>query len=347
MLLFAEGFDGIGPTGTPEYEAYLFDYVATSYCAFSTNYGRLDIGAQISTLPSIGKIISMSGSTLIMGIAIKRVSVVPLSDGHVYNEYLTFFSAGAGSTPQITVTLDSTGTELQIRGGDYNDTVLATSAFNQVVGDWYYLELKIVFNSSGSVEMKIDGSVVASATGVNTDIGETGTCGYIELGANSSYHLEHIDDWYICDATGSYNNTYLGDVWVKVAVPTSDGVDQDFAYSTGSDGYALVDEIPPAAADYVVGDAVGERFSVGVTASDDGRSIFGIVVNQIDLNTDAGTRGFKQFVNNAATEVQSAGKSANITPHRRSFVVERDPDSGGAWTPALINSAEFGVEITS
>lgn len=348
MLIFAEGFDGIGTSGAPLYESELFDYVNTAYCAFSTDYGRLNIGVQASSHPSIGKSFTMSGSTMIFGIAIYRFNQFVQSDGASGNEYLTFFSGGVGATKQITVTRDSTGTELQIRSGSYNGSVLATTSFSQELQTWYYLELKVVINAStGSVELKIDGNVVASASGVNTDPAGSGSFDYVELTGSSTYHVEYFDDWYICDGSGSYNTDYLGDVNIECLAPTSDGADQDFALSTGTDGYALVDEIPASDTDYVEGDAVAERFSVGVTAANDGRTIYGVMINQLDINPDVGTMGIKLFANNNASENQSAEFTVGSTEKRRFFVVERDPDSGGAWTYSILNASEFGVEITS
>src|SRR5437764_673985 len=56
----------------------------------------------------------------------------------------------------------------------------------------------------------------------------------------------YLDDLYVCDATGTTNNTFLGDVRVHTLVPSGNGTDSGL---TGSDGnqvnnYQLVNTVP-------------------------------------------------------------------------------------------------------
>jgi hypothetical protein len=186
------------------------------------------------------------------------------------------------------------------------------------------------------------------------DIGDGG-CNAVKI-VGSHYvpgGLNHyIDDFYICDDTGDFNNDFLGDVRVDAYFPTADGTYQDFAKSTGAASWSLLDENPPNAADYVRSSTVGHKNTIKVTAAEkvDGLGnvlpIKGVVVSNFANNPEGGgVRKVKPICKSGVTEVQGEEVALTNLYNRTPQVLEVDPDTGLAWDVTTINAAEFGVEV--
>lgn len=124
---------------------------------------------------------------------------------------------------------DSAGSHIELR----NDAAGALGVFKgsgttTQIGSWTsavltpgttaYLELKVVIGTSGSWELRIDGTVVGSASG-DTKGSSGSTVDRIRIGgrmATASGFKNWYDDLYILDDAGSAPfNTYLGDVAVE------------------------------------------------------------------------------------------------------------------------------------
>lgn len=346
-LLFAEGFDGVDDG---LYESNLFDYVfGPSYITIDTSYGRNGAKGLYSS-SGIGIGYTLTNDTVILGYANRRVNSIKTNSNDSYNAQWYFLSGGSESgTKQVTIGYDHLSSKLIARTGDHNGSIIGTSSLDVAMNTWEYIEIKIVHHpTAGSIIIKMDGVEVMNVTSVNTDPAGTATSDFIIKNASSSYAIgSHMDDWYICDDAGTVNNDFLGDVSIQAVFPTSDGVDQDFTLSTGSDGYALVDEDPASDSDYVESGTVTDRFGTAVNATDSGGTILAVVPTNYMINTDVGTMGVKAFAHSSASETQSDEMFVGSTGKVHRGVIEFDPNGSTAWTYSAINAAEFGIEITS
>ena len=69
---------------------------------------------------------------------------------------------------------------------------------------WHYVEIKIVAATSGSVTIRVDGVTKLTITGINTTDGSNR---YVSVNIVAAPQWR-LDDFYICDSTGSANNTF-------------------------------------------------------------------------------------------------------------------------------------------
>ena len=128
---------------------------------------------------------------------------------------------------------------------------------------------------NGTVKVAVNGTTVHTLTGIVTaaynGFGDnpadprakinTINFGKATVGGNA---MLFIDSMYVCDDDGSYNNDFLGDIFVKTAYPKGDGSKKDFIpYINGTQQpdddprYSIINDTPFSAsdeADFIQGD---------------------------------------------------------------------------------------------
>jgi hypothetical protein len=244
-------------------------------------------------------------------------------------------------------------------------SVVATSPANLLLPDvWQYIEFEInIDNTAGYVNMWVDGvQVWTSATNIDT-MQTTGL-----TFDNVRFHMAGLtlpcilDDVYVCDNTGTVNNTQLGDSTVELLLPTGDGSLSGWTPSSGTDHYAMVDDAPLA---------VEHTEATYLTSTTDGVELFeysslpatlpktsvvhGLQVNSYLRRTD----GISRFqavakVDASETSVIAYGGGLgddnlreNIDIFNYPAIFETSPASSDAWSHQDINNAEFGIKHIS
>jgi hypothetical protein len=235
---------------------------------------------------------------------------------------------------------------------DNSGTVLAATTNNAFTfNTWYHIELQVFCHTTnGTVELRINGSTVASATDVNTAT-VSAILTYSALIISSPGNVLYtplIDDVYICDGSGSTNNTFLGVCKVVTLRPTSDAAPNNGTPSTGNDHYALLDEVKP---DY-------STSYISLTGNGD-QEMFGYEnlvstspVKGICLTTLAATAGAQD------TKLKSVMKSGNSSTSFTSkpilgsgyytavqHISETNPATSALWTASEVDAGTFGCEL--
>ena len=182
---------------------------------------------------------------------------------YVENLSLTWAFMGllSGSSAfQVSLRLNTSGHFEVLRGDTATGAVIATGTFPISPGSWYFVELGTYIDSSaGTVSLLINGIADINATGVNTQALGGNTADTVLLGGPQSGGTHpKLGTAYICDDQGTSENTFLGDCRVIAQIPTGDGAHADWTPLTGSDQFAMVNEIPPDGdASYVSSQTIG------------------------------------------------------------------------------------------
>lgn len=334
-LLFCEGFDdgmaaskwmiGAGntfPAGTGRYGASAL---------FDNNNDILTKG--LGSGPGVG--------TAIVGFACKINSI---SAPVVFLE----LSTDSAASLQLSLKFEMNGT-LTVRRGGASSTTLLTSSATFVVGAWHYIELKAtVSDTTGDVELRMDGKSVGTFSGDTKFMGTSNNIDTVRFGGTTSINAS-VDDVYVCDTTGSVNNDFLGDIKVETLYPNGNGNSSQLTGSDGNqtDNYLLVDEAgTPSTADYVVGASAGLKDTYTFTdlATATG-PIKGVQLTSYANKTDAGARDLINVTRSSGTEADSASMALQTTYVAHSSIQETNPNGGGAWTVTDVNNAEFGAKV--
>lgn len=254
---------------------------------------------------------------------------------------------GDASTLNVKVTFLGDGS---IRAYDGAAGTLGTTATGIVsTGAWYYLEMKVkIDNSTGTVEIKLNGAQVLNLTGLDTQTSTSAVVAEIYLRGFNGVSA-YFDDLYICDVAGSLNNDFLGVVAVTALVPDGAGTNTGLTPSTGAN-WQNVDEIPPDDdTTYNQSTATGQTDTYDFGAAAVTGTILGVQLTSTIKNIDVGSVNARNVVRSGGTpaETESGDLALGGTFLMWSTIWEQEPVDATAWTNTNINTSEFGVKHDS
>ena len=342
-LQFIDGFDSVdvsGSSGTAfenhlklKYNNVDVNYSTTSSVLVTGRFG----GTALHWLKDYSGLwldvaISGSPSELVIGFAYRT----PTYQGG--NDIVTLRNASAQEISELSI--DYHGYLYVNR----STTSIARASKPLKPETWYYIEWKIKpDNSAGATEVRVNGVSVCSATGVDTEY-YAAPVTHVRFQAQDPN--SYLDDIYICDTTGSVNNNFLGPCMVESLLPSADTTDADFDTSTGTDHYALVDEVPcDYETSYVESDTTGNKDIWDYeNLSDIDGSVFGVYVWTYACAT-TGSFDLKTVADDGTTEDTDGGTTVDSTSYVGSLRMLDQTPSSNSWTVTRVNGSSFGVEV--
>lgn len=285
-------------------------------------------------------------ATVIVGIALRTDGLGPFTTDTVLR-----LLAGSTRIADLQLVLVSGNHFLRVLNAAGSTVATATTT---VIANstWYYVEVKLTVGTSGSVEVKVNGSTeIASTTG---NFGTSNVDGIQLMNSNSNGSTvvsTDFDDLYVIDTSASPNNTYLADAThtphVQTIYPTADGAHTGWTPDTGTDHFARVDETPPDGdTSFVSASTVGTRDSY---VFGDPTSLTGIKCVQICAyarKDDVTGREIELVARPTSTDYD--GPSQPLAQTYGFFLDRREtnPDTSAAWTMTDIDGAEFGIKVS-
>ncbi len=346
-LLWIDGFDNYGTTiGASPSPSGVFSRkyaVADMSNSVYIRNGRLG-GYAIQLMYDATRYFSPGDITtnamIVVGCAIKFETSWPTSS----IQFMAFYD---GSTKGMNVQITPTGQLAVYRGS----TLLGTTTDAGIMaGVWFYLEFKVVCNSTtGSYELRIGGVNKLTASGVNTKAGThdyhttfrfTGT----SVAGGSAVQ---VDDLYCVDSSGSINNDFLGNMRVVTIRPDAAGDSTQFTPDSGSNYARVNEQVCGDDSNYVEASISGYKDLYNYEAlSGITSDIKGIMVNTDCRESDATSYSLITVCKSGVTEsdntAQLIGSSSYITRRR---LLETDPNTSAAWTKNNLDAAQFGVKV--
>jgi hypothetical protein len=227
---------------------------------------------------------------------------------------------------------------------------LGTSAVNKAtVRSWMTVEWKaVIHDTTGSVTLKVNGETLFSVSGVDTSNSSTAiTKYYIGSGAG---HTVQIDDWWICDQSGTRLNDFLGDRVVESqAAEAGNGAHAEWTPSSGSDHGAMVDD---ATSDgdttYNAANTVGLRDTYTFPALARVASVDAVQVRAVLRKDASGTRAVTGLTRVGTTDVSDATEHFLSEGYAGYLIADlpENPDTTAPWVIADVDTTEVGVEVT-
>lgn len=224
---------------------------------------------------------------------------------------------------------------------------------------WYYIEgkIKITNNTSaGDAIFKINNVTDISIPAGYDICGQSNTSlRYLNFNSMFLYTGMYIDDLYVCDDTGSYNNTFLGDCIVEAKNPNGNGSSTQWDGSDGdqTDNYLLVDDGATLDnADYVEAQNISETDLYAYeNLLFEPDTIYGIRIKTNIFKAGVGERKYKLMCRSNSTnyeiEEYNMGQGTDDSITDDDIIIETDPATSALWTKNNFDLAEFGVALSN
>lgn len=262
----------------------------------------------------------------------------------------SIFQFQDGSTGQHFLQLTSTGfLQSNCVGGSTYTSSKALSLNN-----WNYVEYKVTLSSStsGSFQLKLNGEIISTQTGIKTGGSNTtnvlNICGGI--GQNTDFDDIILWDGQTTDAAGNAAiSDFFGDVTLSWLLPNGAGATTGFTPLTGSN-YAQVNEATPDGdTSYVESGTLNTIDSY--TLADlpaNITTVKGVMAVLQAKKTDIGGKQLAPLIRTGATNYP-ANSNINLSNgylyDNRSWVI--NPNTGLAWTVSDVNALEVGQKVMS
>ena len=260
---------------------------------------------------------------------------------------LQHFGLRYGLVDHLTLFFMTTG-EIELRRG--TSTLLeSTSGLGLVAGDWHYLEINAkIHDSTGDYDVHFDGAQILQGTSQDTQNGSSALVDSCEWVGQSAQGMS-FDDIYILDDAGSDNVGLLGDCRVETVFPDADGNETDFT-PLSSTNVSNVDDglVPDDDTTYNSSATVTDRDLYGFAAlAGDVGTVFGVKASMLVRKEEAGFREVRVIARNGTTEVESADFTLGTSYAYRTAIYENNVDGGADWTEATVNTAQFGIDLST
>jgi len=282
-------------------------------------------------------------ASVICGIAFRQPSTAVTTRG-IFAFYIDGSRVGA-------VTINAASRTVEIR--NTNGTLVESSSTGIFEFDtWHYIETKCVPGNIGvgSIEVKLDGSVVATEAAADFQPSGTTAIDTVRIGGFATQNDNtYYDDLYILDETGSDNNDYLGDCIVRHFHPSADGsLSSGWSRLSGSSDTSAVNE---ASADgdtsYLYASATGAEVHLDFEDYSGAQTIYGVAVTSIGRQEVSGSS--RQIIgmckSSGTTSAAASARTLANTYQGIQGVWDNDPDTGTAWTASGFNSAQLGPRL--
>jgi len=245
---------------------------------------------------------------------------------------------------QLTLAIDTAG-QITMRRGSGTGTILCTSSISLSVAVWYFVEAKIFISDTvGTVEIRVNGETVATFSG-DTKMTTLATANIIRLQGVSLGPIR-IDDFYVCDGTGSANNSFLGDCRVDTLFPTGAG-HTGFTPIGGVNNWENVASALPLDETNYNSATLSETLDTFACAdlSTLSSTIFGVQENISARKDDAGVREAASVARVGGTDYPGATHSLADSYLIYRQIWETNPNTAAAWTESEVNASQFGYKV--
>ena len=252
-----------------------------------------------------------------------------------------------GSTVHLQIRLYHDGS-IQIRRGI--TTILASApAGSFIPNTWLILGFgAVIHDSAGEVRLWLGGvgDPVIEATGLDTRNGGTGVVNNCHWGGDNDpgdlSRTTWIDDWYLVDST-VMDATQLGGFSIRRRAPISDATPNDWTPSTGTDHFAVVDEVPFSTSDYLTTSGDGDIELFDIASGSVGWDVVGVRVVGPMSKGSPDTALTRFIMSDDGNQMNGATRLLSTTSILWSDTFPQRWDDSD-WDEAAVNALLIGVE---
>jgi hypothetical protein len=235
------------------------------------------------------------------------------------------------------------------RGGS---TTLATYTIpNYVANNWYYYEFgAVIDDTAGSVQLRLNGNTVISASGLDTRNGALAYVDGVSLDCLSSTTTVNVTDWYVTNTQGSNpaTNGFLGDIRIVSTIPNASGDVINFLPLSSSNVLMVDDGNSPDNDGTYVSASLSGSLDLYRTTTYTGSftQIYGLGVKALARKTDPGARNIQLAIKSGSSITYAPSESILDSYRYHAAIFETNPNTGTTWSSVSdVNGTQVGFTI--
>lgn len=204
----------------------------------------------------------------------------------------------------------------------------------------YRIELGFsISGSTGTLRLKVNNVELFNLTSQDT------RNGIDNFNAVQFGNLAGVTDYFDDILVDTDKTAFRGDFYGECLVPTSD-VSGYSTPSTGSNRWAVVDELPSSLTDYTSFPNTGtDRYGLSNLSSSPA-AIYGVLVRWIAQKNDTQDCVMRSLLYSGTGTYTGSGNVITVGYLDYQDIVEVDPNTSSSWTASSINALELGIERT-
>lgn len=230
-----------------------------------------------------------------------------------------------------------------------NGTVIGSAASGTLsAATWYYVEVKVtIHNTTGAIEVRLDGSTVIGPTGsLNTRAQTENSARSISFWPANNANFR-CDDIYMCDSSGSSNNTFLGPVVVNAIHPEGAGNKSQWGSVGYTDNWRNVADTMADGDVTFNQDSTAGHIDTYVGQDIQSGTVLGIQWNAW-VRKDAGAaRSVAPVLRISGTDYVGTTQTVPGSYVNMMQCYDVSPATSSAFTASELNGAEFGIKLIS
>lgn len=352
-LIFIDGFDHYDPqaddgTGQPWLTRGKSDFLNPQASRIPgrrpSSYGiRLpggDGGGYVKVLPE-------PKTSLIAGAALRLGGYSAINTPTLF----CFRTSGGSSQYEYALELTQDGllrTTIGSNGHASYSSISQSSNGKLPVRGWHYVEFKVIQHaSSGMLQARVNGQLVIDLIGIPTLLYGSGQLLSVFVGRSPSQQTGvtvDVDDLYIADTAGPFNNDFLGDVRVDVLHPQANGSFNQWTVDGAASAWQAVSDGLDATGVRAPSIGLAQTFSMQALPTMAPPAVHGVQVAALARKTDAGSAALRLRAVSGAQIASSADIVLQEQLAWHTAMFDANPNGGSQWTEATVNAAEFGLE---
>lgn len=197
--------------------------------------------------------------------------------------------------------------------------------------------------ATGAVVVYVNGVKFIDATGLDLQDSTTSTIEMIELYGFTNPGISQTHDS-ILMVYDEYVD--IPELELTALGPNGDTADEAWTLSSGTDSYALVDELPANTSDYVSATAVGAKNIYDFTnESRVAESVFSVSLMMCAKKDESATRTLKQILKVGGVEYDGANHNQSQTWTFQYDHWRQNPNTAAAWVDADIDGIQAGHAV--
>jgi len=292
----------------------------------------------------VRKTVTPSGTT---GVAGAAVYIGTLPD-FIATLFAVYDSAG---TVQLTLAVNPTTGVLTVCRGAALGTTVATSSVGLSAAAYHYVEFKwTIHNSTGAVEVRINNTTVATASGIDTQNSALTNWTTFQVGASifdATGADIRIDDLYLLDGSGSDNNTFLGPVRGVRTLPDGAGNSTDFTPSAGSNFQNVDDASQDGDSTYNSETTPGDHDTYTFGALGVTGVVKMVQINMVVRSDGGGAETIASMLRIGGTDYQGTTQGVSTSYLDKRQVYDISPATSVPFTLSELDGAEVGQKLVS